>query len=87
MLFERIDQVEELVSKWQEILRLQDWDITVFEVEKEWRKTADIKIDSDNKRAVLMVNGYNPKSSNLESLVVHELMHLKLWDLTKQLSN
>ncbi len=28
-----------------------------------------------------MVNGYNPKSSNLESLVVHELMHLKLWGL------
>lgn len=81
MLFENIQQVEKLVVKWQEILRLQDWDISVFEVNKDWRKTGDIKIDSDDKRAVLMVNGYNPKSNNLESLVVHELMHLKLWGL------
>lgn len=81
MLFANIEDVEDFVSKWQEILRLKDWDLSVFEVKKTWRKTADIKIDSDNKRAVLMVNGHNPKSSNLEALVVHELMHLKLWGL------
>ena len=81
MLFENINEVEELVEKWKEILCLQDWDITVFEVKKEWRKTGDIKIDSDDKRAIVMVNGCNPKSTNLESLIVHELMHLRLWGL------
>jgi len=81
MLYENIKEVEELVEKWTEILCLQDWDISVFEVKKEWRKTGDIKIDSDDKKAILMVNGFNPKITNLESLIVHELMHLKLWGL------
>ena len=81
MLFENISQVETLLKKWQDILCLNDWDISLYEVKQEWRKTADIKIDSDDRTAVLMINAFNPKSSNLESLVVHELMHLKLWGL------
>jgi len=81
MLYKDISEVEKCVIKWQSTLRLSDWEIRVHEVNQEWRKTADIKIDSDDRRAVLMINGFNPKSNNLESLVVHELLHLKLWGL------
>jgi len=73
-------KVEEAVvirymKKWQKILKLEDWDIKVRIVEKEWRKTGDIKMGLDVKRAILMINGYNPKELNLEEVVIHELLH------------
>lgn len=81
MLFENIKEAEDLVKKWQTILKLNDWNISVYPVSKEWRKTGDIKIDSDNHRAVLMLNNFNPKFNDIEPIVVHELLHLKLWGL------
>lgn len=72
------EEIEKHLQKWQEILRLRDWDIKLFIVETEWRKSGDIKIDLDDKKAVLMINKY-PKSRNLEELVIHELLHLKLF--------
>lgn len=74
-------EMENLLLKWQKNLRLQDWDIKLVLVEKEWRKTGDIKIDTDDRVAVLMVNVFNPKQTNLEQLIIHELLHLKLWGL------
>lgn len=79
-----LDRIEELVKKWQDILRLRDWDIQVRIVETEWRKSGDIKIDTDDKKAVMLINN-NPKSTNLEELVVHELLHLKLWGMDQML--
>lgn len=79
-----IDRVQELVNKWQDILRLRDWDIQVRIVETEWRKSGDIKMDMDDKKAVMLINS-NPKSKNLEELVVHELLHLKLWGMDQML--
>ncbi|WP_055667729.1 hypothetical protein [Desnuesiella massiliensis] len=77
-------KLEELLNKWQDILRLRDWDIKLKIVDKEWRKSGDIKIDMDDKKAVMLINN-NPKSTNLEELVVHELLHLKLWGMDQML--
>lgn len=77
--------MERYLKKWQEILRLKDWDIIIHPVEKEWRKTGDIKIDRDDRNAVLMINVYNPKQTNLEGLIIHELLHLKLWDMDQMI--
>jgi hypothetical protein len=79
--------MELLLRKWQKNLRLQDWDIKLYPVEKEWRKTGDIKIDSDDRVAVLMINTYNPKQTNLEELIIHELLHLKLWGLDQMVDS
>ena len=79
-----IDKIQELIEKWQDILRLRDWDIRVRIVETEWRKSGDIKMDMDDKKAVILINN-NPKSTNLEELVVHELLHLKLWGMDQML--
>lgn len=38
----------------------------------------------DDKKAVVLINS-NPKSTNLEELVVHELLHLKLWGMDQML--
>ncbi|MFZ5353103.1 MAG: hypothetical protein ACOZCL_10330 [Bacillota bacterium] len=80
------DKLTEYLSKWQDILRLRDWDIQLRLVETEWRKSGDIKIDMDDKKAVMLINS-NPKSTNLEELVVHELLHLKLYGMDQMLEN
>jgi len=62
-----------------------DWDIKLRPVEKEWRKSGDIKIDTDDRTAVLLVNVCNPRQTNLEELIVHELLHLKLWGMDQMI--
>lgn len=74
----------EYLNKWQDILRLRDWDIKLHIVENTWRKSGDIKIDEDDKKAIILINS-NPKSTNLEELVVHELLHLKLWGMDQMI--
>jgi hypothetical protein len=81
------EQVQTYLSKWQPRLRLQDWDIRLHLVETPWRKTGDIKIDSDDRKAVLMINAYNPRQENLEEVVIHELLHVKLWNLDQMLEH
>jgi len=77
--------LENYLRKWQDILRLRDWDIKYQLVNIEWRKTGDIKIDMTDRKAILMVNNYNPKQTNLEGLVIHELLHLKLWGMDQMI--
>ena len=81
----QIETLQQYLSKWQEVLRLRDWDIRIQTVNTEWRKTGDIKIDADDKNAVLMINAFNPKKENLEEVVIHELLHLKLWAMDQML--
>ena len=81
-----VRRVAELLTKWQDILRLKDWDIKIEVAPREWRKSGDIKIDSEDRKAVLLVNE-RPKSGNLEELVVHELLHLKLWDMDQMIED
>lgn len=84
-MFVKEDELKKYLNKWQDILRLRDWDIKYEIVDKEWRKTGDIKIDMDDKKAVLMVNNFNPKQTNLEALIIHELLHLKLWGMDQMI--
>jgi hypothetical protein len=80
-------EVETHLKKWQDILRLRDWDVLVKIVKTKWRKSGDIKIDLDDKKAVLLVN-QTPKCEKLEELeelVVHELLHLKLYGLDQMI--
>lgn len=81
------DLVEQYLNKWKDILRIRDWDIKIELVDKEWRKSGDIKIDRDVKQAVLMINNYNRKHNNLEALVIHELIHLKLWGMDQMIES
>ena len=74
---------EKLFEKWVQKLRLvPDWDIKLEWVEdSSWRKTGDFKVDCDDKKAILLLNGVNPSQENPEEVIVHELMHLKLYPL------
>lgn len=81
----KIEEMKDCMLKWQEILRLQDWDLHFLPVEVEWRKTGDIKIDDSNHNAVLMINVCNPKRTNIEEVIIHELLHLKLWQMDQMI--
>ena len=77
------DFIETRFAYWARKLRIvPSWDLKLEWVEDPaWRKTGDIKIDCDDKKAVVLLNAANPKQTNLEEVLVHELFHLKLYPL------
>ena len=77
------EQIQALFEKWCRKLRIVPaWDVRLeFVDDPLWRKTGDFKIDCDDRNAVLMLNAANPKKENLEEVIVHELLHLKLYPL------
>ncbi len=76
-------KLTEIFEKYCKKLRITpDWDVQLRLVEgASWPKTGDFKIDCDDKKAILLLNAANPKGENLEEVIVHELMHLKLYPL------
>ena len=46
-----------------------------------WRKTSDFKIDCDDRKAIILLNAAEIDRENMEEMIVHELMHLKLYPL------
>ena len=76
-------QLNALFEKWTEILRLKNnWDVKLELVEDPgFRKTGDFHVDCDDRKAVLLLNVLSPKQENLEEVIVHELLHLKLYPL------
>lgn len=72
-----------LFDKWTALLRLTNsWDIQLELMDDpSFEKTGDFHIDCDDRKAVLLLNVRNPKQENPEEVIVHELMHLKLYPL------
>ena len=76
-------KLNELFEKWCKKLRIvPDWDVKLELVrDPEWKKTGDFKIDCDDKKAILMLNVMSPNGENPEEIIVHELLHLKMYPL------
>lgn len=77
------EKVNASFENWCQKLRIVPaWDVRLEWVEDPtWRKTGDIKIDVTDRKAVVLLNAANPKQVNLEEVIVHELLHLKLYPL------
>ncbi len=75
--------IKKQFTYWINILRLKNnWDVKLeFVTDKRFKKTGDFKVDTDDKKAVLLLNENNPNHLNLEAVIVHELLHLKLYPL------
>ena len=73
----------EIFDKYCKKLRIVPaWDVKLeFVEDPSWRKTGDFKVDCEDKKAVFLLNAVNPKQENLEEIIVHELMHLKMYPL------
>ena len=76
-------EVQKLFDKWCRKLRIvPGWDVLLELVEDPTMyKTGDFKVDCDDRKAILILNISNPKSENLEEVIVHELLHLKMYPL------
>ena len=81
--------IEALFDKWCGKLRIRpQWDIRLeFVTDPNWKKTGDFKIDCDDRKAILMLNVVNPKQENIEEVIVHELMHIKMFPLDQVTEN
>jgi len=78
-------ELQKLLEKWQTILRLRDWDIKLELITSEWHKSGDVKIDMSNKAAIVLLNIYNPQRTNIEAVIIHELLHIKLFGMDKMI--
>ncbi|MBR1842355.1 MAG: hypothetical protein IJ788_03660 [Oscillospiraceae bacterium] len=76
-------EITALFEKYIKKLRITPtWDIRLeFVEDPAWRKTGDFKIDCDDRKAILLINVSNPNNVNLEEVIVHELMHIKMYPL------
>ena len=77
------EELTQIFGKWCKKLRLTPgWDLSLQFVEDPgWRKTGDFKLDCTDRKAILLLNSANPKQENLEEVIVHELMHIKMYPL------
>ena len=77
------ESIFKLFEKYIRKLRISpSWDVRLELVEDPaWRKTGDFKIDCDDRKAILLLNAANPKQENLEEVIIHELMHIKMYPL------
>ena len=77
------EELTQIFEKWCKKLRLTPgWHLSLQFVEDPgWRKTGDFKIDCTDRKAILLLNSANPKQENLEEVIVHELMHIKMYPL------
>ncbi len=64
------DKLLKSFEYWCKKLRISPhWDVKLEFVEDiTWKKTGDIKIDCDDRKAVLLLNIVKPKSENLEEV-------------------
>lgn len=77
------ENLQRLFEKYCKKLRITPgWDVQLqFVEDPAWRKTGDFKIDCTDRKAILLLNAANPKQENMEEVIVHELMHLKMYPL------
>ena len=77
------EAITALFDKYIRKLRITPaWDIKLeFVEDPAWPKTGDFKIDCDDRKAILMLNAVNPKQENIEEVIIHELMHIKMYPL------
>ena len=76
-------EITALFEKYIRKLRITPaWDVRLeFVEDPSWRKTGDFRIDCDDRKAILLINAANPLQENLEEVIVHELMHIKMYPL------
>lgn len=77
---------EEIIALFEKYIRklriTPAWDVRLeFVDDPTWQKTGDFKIDCDDRKAILMLNSINPTQENFEEVIVHELMHIKMYPL------
>ena len=77
----QLNELNSLLKKWIKKFQLDSWEINIEIIDfkrKDFKQSGDIKIDLKNKKARLLMT--NSPFRNEESTIVHELVHLLLWE-------
>lgn len=84
------EKLNNILRKWQKRLMLDDWNISIKIVDfkrTDYRQSGDFKADLKNKRAIIYLT-HDPFLRNQktvgrqeEQTIIHELIHISLWDL------
>lgn len=76
-----LQELNAILKKWQKDLFLDNWELALEIVDfkrKDFRQSGDIKVYPRKKSAIILLTD-NPYLDE-EETIVHELMHLILWD-------
>ena len=76
-------EIQALFDRWCQRLRITPtWDVTLEIINNvNSHKTGDIKIDCTDHKAIVLLNTAGANFDNPEEILVHELLHLKLYPL------
>lgn len=77
----RLNKLHQQLNYWQQFLNLQQWDLKIELVDferKDYPQTGDIKVDLRNKSATILVSEKETGKDN--AIILHELIHLILWE-------
>lgn len=81
---EQVAEFKRLLPIWVDLLNLKDWRIT-FTRKRPTANHADVVIYGDDRLAKISIGrdwGSNPPTEHeLETILVHELLHVKVFDL------
>ena len=76
-----LKELNGLLKKWQKNLLLDKWKLSLEIVDfkrKDYKQSGDIKVDLKKKSAIVLLT--KDPFLNEEEVLIHELMHLILWD-------
>jgi hypothetical protein len=77
----RIEKLNKYLKCWQAFLNLQKWDLGIKLTEfkrKDYNQSGDIEVDQDDKKATVLVTKEDTGKDS--AIVLHELVHLLLWE-------
>lgn len=78
---DRIEKLNQQLRHWQKVLKLEGWDLKIKLTEfnrTDYDQTGDIEVDSENKSAVVLI--IEEETGKDSAIILHELIHLLLWD-------
>lgn len=81
-----LEELQELMKKWQIKLKMEDWNLTLEVVKfyrgNGYRQSGDFIANSEKKEATILMT-HNPWRSDEEYTLVHEMLHILLYDYDK----
>lgn len=75
------NEIKQTFDRLLKLFKFDNWNIKLEFVENDWKNTGNVKVDIEGKTAIVYLNIFNPKMENYEQVLVHELCHIKLWQL------
>ena len=77
------EELEKLLAKWQEKLKMDGWsiDLEIVDFErKDFRQSGGFEVNLKKKTAIIQLT-WNPWRGDEEYTLLHELIHVLLWDM------